>query len=184
VTKATADQMLKNQEIANVISALGIGGVDEPLDESQLRYKRIIILTDADVDGAHIRTLLLNFLFQYKPELFLKGYVYVGMPPLYKVESGKTVRYAYDDAELKKVTQQFGTAKYAIQRFKGLGEMNPEQLWNTAMDPNTRVLKKISVPSEDDAKACLERLMGAEVAPRKELIEANATRYGLMDLDV
>ncbi|CAG9460686.1 unnamed protein product [Pedinophyceae sp. YPF-701] len=190
--KATPEQLLKNEEIASLIVALGIGAPGAPLDESQLRYQRVIVLTDADVDGAHIRTLLLAFLFQYKPDLFEKGYVYVGMPPLYRVDAGRghgPARFCYDDAELRAVQDHFAqqgvdVAKLSVQRFKGLGEMNPQQLWETTLDPATRVLKRMSAPDQAEAAACLERLMGSEVGPRKELIEANASRFGMGDLDV
>ena len=171
VTKATEEQLLKNEEISNLIVALGIGGIHhqtaakakatatatatgtsssssiskEELAKA-LRYHRIILLTDADVDGAHIRALLLNFLFQYRPELFEMGHVYVGVPPLYKLTSGRSSAYYYDEGEMRNAVAALGEgANYTLQRFKGLGEMMPQQLWDTTMDPAGRVLKKMTV---------------------------------------
>ncbi|KAK8963545.1 hypothetical protein KSP40_PGU002585 [Platanthera guangdongensis] len=177
--------MYKNEEIQNLILALGLGVKGEDFKKESLRYHKIIILTDADVDGAHIRTLLLTFFFRYQKALFEEGCIYVGVPPLYKVERGKQAHYCYDDAELKKVRGSFpANASYHIQRFKGLGEMMPAQLWETTMDPDERVLKKLVVEDAAEASVVFASLMGTRVDSRKELIQNAAKMINLESLDI
>ncbi|CAG7878819.1 unnamed protein product [Brassica rapa] len=177
--------MYKNEEIQNLILALGLGEKGEDFKLENLRYHKIIILTDADVDGAHIRTLLLTFFFRYQRALFDAGCIYVGVPPLFKVERGKQAQYCYDDADLKKITADFpASASYSIQRFKGLGEMMPEQLWETTMNPETRILKQLVVDDIAEANMTFSYLMDARVDVRKELIKNAATRINLQHLDI
>ncbi|XVF40893.1 hypothetical protein PTKIN_Ptkin01aG0153400 [Pterospermum kingtungense] len=177
--------MYKNEEIQNLILALGLGVKGEDFKKENLRYHKIIILTDADVDGAHIRTLLLTFFFRYQRALFDEGCIYVGVPPLYKVERGKQVHYCYDDADLKEVQSSFPqNASYNIQRFKGLGEMMPAQLWETTMDPERRVLKQLVVEDTAEANIVFSSLMGARVDVRKELIKNSASKINLDKLDI
>ncbi|OMO77906.1 DNA topoisomerase, type IIA, subunit B, partial [Corchorus capsularis] len=177
--------MYKNEEIQNLILGLGLGVKGEDFKKENLRYHKIIILTDADVDGAHIRTLLLTFFFRYQRALFDEGCIYVGVPPLYKVERGKQVYYFYDDADLKKVQSSFPpNASYNIQRFKGLGEMMPAQLWETTMDPEQRLLKQLVVEDVAEANIVFSSLMGARVDARKELIQNSASRINLDKLDI
>ena len=152
-------------------------GISDDFDISKLRYHKIIIMTDADVDGAHIDTLLLTFLYRFMPELIKQGYVYLATPPLYKVEKNKKVWYAYSDEELNSILMEIGRDQNnKIQRYKGLGEMDPEQLWETTMDPERRILKKVCM--NDDAMSELDLtfnvLMGDNVEPRREFIEKNA----------
>lgn len=177
--------MYKNEEIQNLILALGLGVKGEDFKKEALRYHKIIILTDADVDGAHIRTLLLTFFFRYQKALFDEGCIYVGVPPLYKVERGKRAFYCYDDAELKKLQSSFPpNASYNIQRFKGLGEMMPLQLWETTMDPERRLLKQLVVEDAAEANVVFSSLMGARVDFRKELIQNSASLINLEHLDI
>ncbi|KAL4020682.1 hypothetical protein IC575_019463 [Cucumis melo] len=177
--------MYKNEEINNLIRALGLGFKGEDFKKEALRYHKIIILTDADVDGAHIRTLLLTFFFRYQKALFEEGCIYVGVPPLFKVERGKQVYYCYDDKELKKVQSSFpSNASYNIQRFKGLGEMMPAQLWETTMDPERRMLKQLAVEDAAEANVVFSSLMGARVDFRKELIQKSASTMNLEHLDI
>ncbi|KAI0520098.1 hypothetical protein KFK09_007563 [Dendrobium nobile] len=177
--------MYKNEEIQNLILGLGLGVKGEDFKKESLRYHKIIILTDADVDGAHIRTLLLTFFFRYQKALFDEGCIYVGVPPLYKVERGKQVHYCYDDADLKKVQSSFPpNASYHIQRFKGLGEMMPAQLWETTMNPDERVLKKLVVDDAAEASVVFASLMGTRVDVRKELIQNSARMINPESLDI
>ncbi|XVE95756.1 hypothetical protein REPUB_Repub02eG0127000 [Reevesia pubescens] len=177
--------MYKNREIENLILALGLGVKGEDFKKENLRYHKIIILTDADVDGAHIRTLLLTFFFRYQRALFDEGCIYVGVPPLYKVERGKQVHYCYDEADLKKVRSSFPqNASYNIQRFKGLGEMMPAQLWETTMDPEQRLLKQLVIEDAAEASRVFSSLMGAQVDVRKELIQNTASKINLDKLDI
>lgn len=177
--------MYKNQEIQNLILALGLGVKGEDFKKDALRYHKIIILTDADVDGAHIRTLLLTFFFRYQKALFDEGCIYVGVPPLYKVERGKQVYYCYDGSELKKLQSSFpANASYNIQRFKGLGEMMPLQLWETTMNPETRLLKQLMVDDAAEANYVFSSLMGAQVDVRKELIQKSASMINREHLDI
>ncbi|GMN57758.1 hypothetical protein TIFTF001_026861 [Ficus carica] len=177
--------MYKNEEIQNLILGLGLGVKGEDFKKEALRYHKIIILTDADVDGAHIRTLLLTFFFRYQKALFDEGCIYVGVPPLYKVERGKQAYYCFDDAELKKLQSSFpSNASYNIQRFKGLGEMMPAQLWDTTLDPEKRLLKQLVVEDAAEANIVFSSLMGARVDYRKELIQNSANMIDLDHLDI
>ncbi|XP_059646081.1 DNA gyrase subunit B, chloroplastic/mitochondrial-like [Cornus florida] len=177
--------MYKNEELQNLIRALGLGVKGEDFKKEALRYHKIIILTDADVDGAHIRTLLLTFFFRYQRALFEEGCIYVGVPPLFKVERGKQEFYCYDDAELKQLQSSFpANASYNIQRFKGLGEMMPAQLWETTLNPGTRVLKQLVVENAAEANVVFSSLMGARVDVRKELIQNAASRINIEQLDI
>ncbi|KAK9289506.1 hypothetical protein L1049_007661 [Liquidambar formosana] len=177
--------MYKNEEIQNLILGLGLGVKGEDFKKEALRYHKIIILTDADVDGAHIRTLLLTFFFRYQRALFDEGCIYVGVPPLYKVERGKQAYYCYDDSELKQLQNSFpSNASYNIQRFKGLGEMMPLQLWETTLDPERRLLKQLMVEDAAEANVVFSSLMGARVDFRKELIQSSASMINLDQLDI
>ncbi|GLJ40031.1 hypothetical protein SUGI_0819410 [Cryptomeria japonica] len=171
VERKDEQAIYKNQEIQNLILGLGLGLKGEDFKKETLRYHKIIILTDADVDGAHIRTLLLTFFFRYQKSLFEEGCIYVGVPPLYKVERGNRAYYCFDDEDLKKLQQTFpSNASYTIQRFKGLGEMMPLQLWETTMDPAKRKLKRLTVEDAVEANMVFSLLMGNQVEPRKDLI--------------
>ena len=183
VEKARLDRIYGNAEIKAMITAFGTGIHDE-FDISKLRYHKIIIMTDADVDGAHISTLLLTFLYRFMPELIKQGYVYLAQPPLYKIEKNKRVWYAYSDAELNKILEEIGRdTNNKIQRYKGLGEMDPEQLWETTMDPERRVLLRVTMDEDTASEVDLTftTLMGDKVEPRREFIEANA-KYGTLDI--
>ncbi|KAM1079791.1 hypothetical protein EV1_014394 [Malus domestica] len=177
--------MYKNEEIQNLILGLGLGVKGEDFKKEALRYHKIIILTDSDIDGAHIRTLLLTFFFRYQRALFDEGYIYVGVPPLYKVERGKQAKYCYDEAELKMLQNSFPlNASYNIQRFKGLGEMMPAQLWETTMNPEQRLLKRLGVEDAAEANMVFSSLMGARVDYRKELIKNSANMINFDQLDI
>ena len=175
VEKARIDHVFANEEIKSMITAFGTG-IHEDFDISKLRYHKIIIMTDADVDGAHIATLMLTFLYRFMPELIKQGHVYLAKPPLYKVEKNKKIYYAYSDEELNKILDEIGRGNNNIQRYKGLGEMDAEQLWETTMDPENRILLKVCM--DEDAESELDltftTLMGDKVEPRREFIEANA----------
>ncbi|MCK5018174.1 MAG: DNA topoisomerase IV subunit B, partial [Candidatus Peribacteraceae bacterium] len=214
VEQARLDRMLGNNEVKSLIIALGIG-IGEVKDMTKLRYDRIVIMTDADVDGAHIRTLLMTLFFRYFPELIEQGHLYIAQPPLFKLAKGKDVRYAYieeeKDAILKEwgVTQQVDepdvpeeseeedelaegeenekkakkkTARVGIQRYKGLGEMNPDQLWETTMDPEARLMLRVTMDDAEKADVIFTTLMGSEVAPRRKFIQTHAK--AVKDLDV
>ena len=184
VEKARLDKVLENQEILTMITAFGTG-IHEDFDISKLKYWKIIIMTDADVDGAHIATLLLTFFYRFMPELIKQGHVYLAQPPLYKVERNKKVRYAYDDKELDSILEELGRDhNNKIQRYKGLGEMDAEQLWETTMDPERRVLLRVNMDedNESDVDITFSTLMGDEVEPRREFIEANAKFVKNLDI--
>ena len=184
VEKARLDKIYGNKEIKAMITAFGTG-IHEDFDISKLRYHKIIIMTDADVDGAHIATLLLTFLYRFMPELIKQGYVYLAQPPLYKVEKNKKVWYAYDDAELNRILAEIGRdGNNKIQRYKGLGEMDAEQLWETTMDPERRILLRVQIDSETASEVDLTfaTLMGDQVEPRREFIEANAKYVKNLDI--
>ena len=167
------DQVLANEEIRSLISALDTGIGEEDFNIADLKYDKIIILSDADQDGAHIRAILLTFFFRYMRELITEGHVYIGMPPLYKVSKKDKVRYAYDDAELQEVVQEFGRG-YDLQRYKGLGEMNAEQLWETTMNPETRTLMRVTIEDFAEAERMVTTLMGDQIDARKAYITENA----------
>lgn len=173
VEKAASNKIFDNQEIASLIHAIGIGVASE-LDMTKLRYNRIIIMTDADVDGAHIRILMLTFFFRYMKKLIEDGHVYIAQPPLYKFARGKNIKYAYSDQQLEEFKKENGEAKYTLQRYKGLGEMNPEQLWETTMDPVNRILLKVAIEDAIKADQQFAFLMGQDVGPRKDFIAKNA----------
>ena len=184
VEKARLDKIYGNAEIKAMITAFGTG-IHEDFDISKLRYHKIIIMTDADVDGAHISTLMLTFLYRFMPELIKQGYVYLAKPPLYKIEKSKKVWYAYDDMELNSILEEIGRdGNNKIQRYKGLGEMDAEQLWETTMDPETRILERVTIDDTTASEIDLTftTLMGDKVEPRREFIEANA-QY-VQNLDV
>jgi DNA gyrase subunit B len=185
IEKTDDAKIYKNNEVQSLITALGLGIRGEDFDPSQLRYHKVIIMTDADVDGAHIRTLLLTFFYRYQRELVEQGYVYIACPPLYKVERGRNHYYCYNDQELQQVIREFpSNANYNIQRFKGLGEMMPAQLWDTTMNPETRLLKRVEIEDAAEADRVFTVLMGDRVAPRREFIETNAPRLKMADLDI
>jgi DNA gyrase subunit B len=219
VEQARLDKMLANNEIKALIIAMGMG-VGETKDISKLRYHRIVIMTDADVDGAHIRTLLLTLFYRYYPELIEGGYLYIAQPPLYKMQKDKDVRYAYNDQEKAAVFKEWGikqdeleeqepdqteesgagilpadgseepkkgkkkpaTRKPNIQRYKGLGEMNPEQLWETTMDPDNRIMLRVMMEDAEKADLVFTTLMGSEVAPRRKFIQTHAKTVTNLDI--
>ncbi len=180
VEKARIDKIFENNEISTLLTAIGCGISDE-FDITKTRYHKVIIMTDADVDGSHISTLLLTFFFRYTKELIEKGYIYIAMPPLYRVAKGKSFKYVYSDAEKDAAVREFGEG-VNIQRYKGLGEMNPDQLWETTMDPGTRTLKKITIEDAVKADRIFTLLMGEEVEPRREFIMKHAK--DVVNLDI
>jgi len=180
VEKARLDKILANKEILSLIQAFGCG-IGEEFNSELVRYHKIVIMTDADVDGAHIRTLLLTFLFRHMRPLIEKGYVYIAQPPLYKIQQGKKIVYTFSDEELTEALKDFGQ-RPQIQRYKGLGEMNPDQLWETTMDPEYRTLLKVALEDAMEADQVFTMLMGDEVAPRKAFIQDNAERVTNLDV--
>jgi DNA gyrase subunit B len=185
IEKTDDAKIYKNTEIQALITALGLGVKGEEFDASQLRYHRIVIMTDADVDGAHIRTLLLTFFYRYQRALIEQGHIYIACPPLYKVERGRNYYYCYSDRELQQRLAEFpDNANYTIQRFKGLGEMMPEQLWTTTMNPETRTFKQVEIEDAAEADRIFTILMGDRVAPRREFIETYGSKLNLTDLDI
>ncbi len=181
VERARLDKMLANNEIKSLIIAMGTG-IGEEMDVSKLRYHRIIIATDADVDGSHIRTLLLTLFFRYFPTVITGGYLYIAQPPLYKVESGKKATYVYSDEEKDTLVKKYGEEKVNIQRYKGLGEMNPGELWETTMNPANRILKQVTVGDAAEVDRMFDILMGDEVAPRKKWIQTHAKTVANLDV--
>lgn len=183
VEKARLDKILSNNEIRAMITAFGCG-ISDDFDISKLRYHKIIVMTDADVDGAHIATLLLTFFYRFMPELIKQGYVYMAQPPLYKIDKNKTVRYAYSDDELNALLNEMGRDGCKIQRYKGLGEMNADQLWDTTMDPEKRILLRVTIDEEESSEIDLTftTLMGDKVEPRREFIEENAKYVRNLDI--
>ena len=173
VEKARLERVLDNQEIGTMITAFGTG-IGDDFDITKLRYHKIVIMTDADVDGAHIRTLLLTFLYRYMKPLIEQGFVYIAQPPLFKVTQGKNLYYAYNDAQMAAIRQQIGESKMNIQRYKGLGEMDAIQLWETTMDPENRVLLRVTLDDAMEADRSFDMLMGEKVEPRKDFIMTNA----------
>lgn len=188
VERARLDKMLVNNEIKALIIAMG-AGIGEEMDVAKLRYHRIIIATDADVDGSHIRTLLLTFFFRYFQKVVEGGYVYIAQPPLYKIEKGKEKHYVFTDQEKVAVLKKFGlkdeaeaTGEVKIQRYKGLGEMNPSELWETTMDPQNRILKQVKIEDLEEADRMFDILMGSDVAPRKKWIQTHAKAVENLDI--
>jgi DNA gyrase subunit B len=185
IEKTDDSKIYKNTEIQALITALGLGIKGEEFNAASLRYHRIVIMTDADVDGAHIRTLLLTFFYRYQREMVDQGYIYIACPPLYKIERGRNHSYCYSDRERNQIIAGFPeNAKYEIQRFKGLGEMMPQQLWDTTMNPESRSMKRIEIEDAAEADRIFTVLMGDRVGPRRDFIEANAPKLNLADLDI
>jgi len=182
VEKSRLDKILSNEEIKTIITAIGTGIGEDEFDISRARYNRIIIMTDADVDGSHIRTLLLTFFFRYMPELIRNGYLYIAQPPLYNIKSGKESVYAFTDDDRDKLLKKMDSSKLSIQRYKGLGEMNPEQLWDTTMDPAKRTVLQVRMDDEVEAEKVFSMLMGDAVEPRRKFIEENAKNVKNLDL--
>ncbi|MEW5796922.1 MAG: DNA topoisomerase (ATP-hydrolyzing) subunit B [Candidatus Zixiibacteriota bacterium] len=181
VEKSRIDKILGNEEIRSLITALGCG-IGEDFDAGKARYHKIIIMTDADIDGSHIRTLILTFFFRYMRDLIDRGYMYIAQPPLYKLKHGKKEQYVYSDEEKERVLKTFPSTGVNIQRYKGLGEMNPEQLWRTTMDPESRTLLQVTLDDAAEADHIFATLMGTEIDPRREFIQQNA-RY-VRNLDI
>jgi DNA gyrase subunit B len=181
VEKARLDRMLHNEEIRALITALGTG-IGDQYDRSKLRYHRVILMTDADVDGAHIRTLLLTFFFRYLEGLIIDGHLYIAQPPLYRLQSGKEVHYVYSDEERDAILNRGDGKTWDIQRYKGLGEMNPEQLWETTMDPARRTLLQVTIEDAVRADETFNMLMGSAVPPRKRFIQAHAREVRNLDI--
>ncbi|WP_068819443.1 DNA topoisomerase (ATP-hydrolyzing) subunit B [Phormidesmis priestleyi] len=185
IEKTDDSKIYKNTEIQALITALGLGIKGEEFDSSQLRYHRIVIMTDADVDGAHIRTLLLTFFYRYQRLMVDQGYIYIACPPLYKIERGRNHYYCYTERERNARIAEFpANANYTIQRFKGLGEMMPQQLWDTTMNPDTRTFKRVEIEDAAEADRVFTVLMGDRVAPRREFIETYGSKMNLADLDI
>jgi len=185
VEKARINKILENNEIRAMITALGVSiGNDEDYDPTKLRYHKIIVMTDADVDGSHIRTLLLTFFYRYMPQLIENGNIYIATPPLYKITQGKKIEYAWDDEQRDVILRNFkkeAQRKIDLSRYKGLGEMNPDQLWETTMDPETRTLQQVTIESAASADRLFSILMGDAVEPRREFIERNS-KYAKLDV--
>jgi DNA gyrase subunit B len=188
VEKAMEHKIYENEEIRNMYTALGVtvGTAEDPkaLNHVKLRYHKLIIMTDADVDGSHIATLILTFIYRYMKELVEQGYVYIAQPPLYLVKKGREQSYAWNEEQRKSLVEKFGGGKedsVGVQRYKGLGEMNADQLWDTTMNPDTRTLKQVTIESAAEADRVFSMLMGDEVAPRREFIESHA-KYAKLDV--
>ena len=180
VEKARLQRIFENNEIRSMITAFGCG-IGEEMDVSKLRYHKIMIMTDADVDGAHIRALMLTFFYRYLRPIIEGGYVYIAQPPLYKLQKGNRIEYAYSDDQMEKIKADMGD-KFNIQRYKGLGEMNPEQLWETTMDPANRTLIQVKIEDAMEADQVFEMLMGDEVEPRRNFITDNAIYVKNLDI--
>jgi DNA gyrase subunit B len=185
IEKTDDARIYKNNEVQSLIAALGLGVKGEEFNIANLRYHRVCLMTDADVDGAHIRTLLLTFFYRYQRDLIDQGFVYIACPPLYKLERGKNHFYCYSDRELQAQIATFpANANYTIQRFKGLGEMMPQQLWDTTMNPETRSMKRIEIQDAAEADRIFTILMGDRVAPRREFIETYGSKLDMSELDI
>jgi DNA gyrase subunit B len=182
VEKARLDRILSNEEIRTMITALGTGIGHEDFNVAGLRYGKVIIMTDADIDGAHIRTLILTFFFRHMQELITSGHIYIAQPPLFLVRKGKKEIYCFSDEERERAVAQLGSEGIFVQRYKGLGEMNPEQLWRTTMDPDTRTLQLVTIEDAAEADKLFSKLMGDEVEPRREFIQKNATYVRNLDI--
>jgi DNA gyrase subunit B len=180
IEKATEEKIFANATLHTMVTAFGTG-IKESFSADSVRYKKIILLTDADVDGSHIRCLLLTFLYRFMKPLIERGYVFIGQPPLYKITKGRDVKYAYSDAQLNEAMKQYD-GKATVQRYKGLGEMNPEQLWETTMDPKTRVLRKITIGDAELASTMFTILMGLDVEQRRHFIVEHASEVKFLDV--
>jgi DNA gyrase subunit B len=184
VEKARLDKIVASENIRPLIIALGAGieGIGDSFDLTKLRYHRIIIMTDADVDGAHIRTLLLTFFYRHMPQVINAGYLYIAQPPLYRISTGKVTKYAQSEAERDRIIKEFNVKNLSVQRFKGLGEMNADQLWDTTMNPETRTLLRVDADRAAEADEIFDTLMGEKVAPRKDFIKAEARKVRNLDV--
>jgi DNA gyrase subunit B len=184
VEKARLDKIVASENVRPLIIALGAGieGIDDSFDILKLRYHRIIIMTDADVDGAHIRTLLLTLFYRHMPQVIEHGYLYIAQPPLYRVSTGKVTRYAQSEKERERIVKEMNVKNVSVQRFKGLGEMNADQLWDTTMNPETRVLLRAEIEDAGEADATFTRLMGEKVEPRRDFIKAEARKVRNLDI--
>jgi DNA gyrase subunit B len=184
VEKARLDKIVASENVRPLIIALGAGieGIGDSFDLSKLRYHRIIIMTDADVDGAHIRTLLLTFFFRHMPQVIENGYLYIAQPPLYRVSTGKQTKYAHSERDRDRIVREFNVKNVSVQRFKGLGEMNADQLWETTMNPETRVLLRAEIEDAGEADAVFTMLMGEKVGPRKDFIKSEARKVRNLDI--
>ncbi len=184
VEKARLDKIVASENVRPLIIALGAGieGIGDSFDLSKLRYHRVIIMTDADVDGAHIRTLLLTLFFRFMPKIIEAGYLYIAQPPLYRVSTGKVTKYAQSERERDRIVKEFNVKNLSVQRFKGLGEMNADQLWDTTMNPDTRVLLRAEIEDAAEADRIFTMLMGEKVAPRKEFIKSEARKVRNLDI--
>ncbi|MDD2777394.1 MAG: toprim domain-containing protein, partial [Methanocellales archaeon] len=180
VEKARINKVLESREIRDLITAIGTG-IDEDFDISKARYHKITIMTDADVDGSHIRTLLLTLFYRYMKPLITAGYVYIAQPPLYKVQKGKEIRYAYDEETFQGLMKE-SEPNASVQRYKGLGEMNSDQLWETTMNPSTRIMLKVILEDSVEADRIFTILMGDLVEPRREFIQAHAKEVRVLDV--
>ena len=182
VEKAPLHKILNNAEIKTIVTALGTGIGEDEFDIARLRYGRIIIMSDADVDGAHIRTLLLTFFYRYMPGLISEGHVFIAQPPLFGIRHGKAVKYAFNEKERDAVLSVIGEEKAMVQRYKGLGEMNPEQLWATTMNPETRTLLRVRLEDAVEASHTFSILMGDDVEPRRAFIQRHAAEVRNLDV--
>jgi DNA gyrase subunit B len=180
VEKAPTHKVLTSEEIKNIVVSIGAGFKDD-FDVKKVRYHKITIMTDADVDGSHIRTLILTLFYRYFKPIIEHGYLYIAQPPLYRIQKGKHVEYAYSDAQLAEIVKKIGDGA-SIQRYKGLGEMNPTQLWDTTMNPETRTLKKVTIEDAMVADELFTILMGDQVEPRKKFIEEHASLVKNLDI--
>ena len=181
VEQARLDRILANNEVKSLVIAMG-DGIGETFDIEKLRYHKIVIMTDADVDGAHIRTLVLTLFYRYFKVLIEEGYIYIAQPPLYKIGKGKSAHYAYTDDEKEKILKEMKGDNISIQRYKGLGEMNPDQLWETTMDPEHRSMLRVTIDDAEAADNVFSTLMGGEVMPRKKFIQAYAKKVRNLDI--
>jgi DNA gyrase subunit B len=181
VEKARLDKILSSENVRPLIIALG-AGIGDSFDILKLRYHRVIIMTDADVDGAHIRTLLLTFFYRHMPEIIENGYLYIAQPPLYRVSTGKVTKYAQSEKERDAIVKQMNVKSLSVQRFKGLGEMNADQLWETTMNPETRTLLRAEIEDAGEADGIFTMLMGEKVGPRKDFIKSEARKVRNLDI--
>jgi DNA gyrase subunit B len=179
--RARLDRILQNNEVKALISALGVG-IGESFDLGNLRYGRVILMTDADVDGSHIRTLLLTFFFRYMTPLIEEGHLYIAQPPLYSIKIGREVQYTFTEKETRALLRKLKGKKFGLQRYKGLGEMNPGQLWETTMDPDNRTLLQVNVEDAMQADKTFDMLMGSQVAPRRRFITTHASEVRNLDV--
>jgi DNA gyrase subunit B len=181
VEKARLDKVLSSEKIRPLIIALG-GGIGEGFDVTKIRYHRIILMSDADVDGAHIRTLLLTFFYRHMPQVVEAGYLYIAQPPLYRISTGKVTRYAASEKDRDRIIKEMNVKSLTVQRFKGLGEMNADQLWETTMNPETRTLLRVDSENAGLADEIFTMLMGEKVAPRKDFIKTEARKVQNLDI--